>query len=185
MKKACMYAIALFALAPFVMGCAQETTEPAETPAEEAASSEAAKMTNEPSESTAAVAESPAAETGENKSDGSESKLSGAVQSLANNTVAKADGAAANLMEKLTLANVEAGCGLCTYDMAEAMGCVLAVKVNDKPYLVTGTDVNAHKAGLCDATRTAKLTGAIAEDGTLSASNFEFTDEESHEGHNH
>ncbi len=49
------------------------------------------------------------------------------------------------------------------------MGCKLAVKIDDKSYLVTGSDINAHgdahaPNGLCNATRKAEVDGEIEGD---------------------
>jgi hypothetical protein len=59
---------------------------------------------------------------------------------------------------------VEAGCGSCMFHMDGVSGCQLAVKIDGKPYLVTGTDVNAHKAGLCEATKQAEVSGQVKDD---------------------
>ena len=67
---------------------------------------------------------------------------------------------------------VEAGCASCTYKMAGVEGCKLAVKIADKPYLVSEADVDAHSAGLCQAPKQAKVTGAIVR-GKFVAAGFE------------
>ena len=65
---------------------------------------------------------------------------------------------------------VEAGCATCNYDMTGVEGCRLAVKIDGKPYLVTGAEVDAHGAGLCSAPRTAKVTGKIEGDKLVATS---------------
>jgi len=67
---------------------------------------------------------------------------------------------------------VEAGCAMCTYHMEGVKGCTLAAKIDGKPYLVEGSDVNAHNAGLCQATKKAICTGEAKGD-TLVVSAFE------------
>lgn len=60
---------------------------------------------------------------------------------------------------------VEAGCGMCMYKMPGVTGCVLAVKIDGKPHLVTGADhVRAHAAGLCAATKPAEAAGKLEGD---------------------
>jgi len=66
--------------------------------------------------------------------------------------------------------NVEAGCGSCIFGMEGVMGCKLAVKIDGKPYLVTGADVNAHKAGLCGSVKMAKVVGEIEGDKFVATS---------------
>lgn len=68
---------------------------------------------------------------------------------------------------------VEAGCAGCTYKMEGVEGCQLAIKVAGKPYLVTGTDVSAHDAGLCEATKKATIVGTI-EGTKVALTKFEF-----------
>ena len=60
-----------------------------------------------------------------------------------------------------TIRLVEAGCGECTYKMDGVTSCALAVKIDGKPYLVSGTDVSAHEAGLCRATKQAEIAGEV------------------------
>jgi hypothetical protein len=67
---------------------------------------------------------------------------------------------------------VEAGCGSCIFKMADVQGCKLSVKIDGKPYLVSGSDVNAHKAGLCGASKQAEVRGRIEGDKFV-ASSFE------------
>ncbi len=59
---------------------------------------------------------------------------------------------------------VEAGCGSCIFKMPGVQGCQLAVKIDGKPYLVTGASVNAHKAGLCRGAKQAKCSGEVKDD---------------------
>ena len=56
---------------------------------------------------------------------------------------------------------VDAGCASCQFDMAGTKGCQLAVKINGKPYLVSGASVDAHSAGLCKAVKKAKCSGKV------------------------
>lgn len=64
---------------------------------------------------------------------------------------------------------VKVGCGSCIYGMSGVSGCPLAVKVDGKPYLVSGVDMDdlgdAHAAdGLCSIEREAKATGKVKGD---------------------
>jgi hypothetical protein len=59
---------------------------------------------------------------------------------------------------------VQAGCGMCIFKMDGVKSCQLAVKVDGKPYLVTGSDVNAHEAGLCDKAIDAEVVGDVEGD---------------------
>jgi hypothetical protein len=55
---------------------------------------------------------------------------------------------------------VDAGCGQCVYHMADAKTCALAVKIDGKPYLVTGaTSVDSHQ--FCSAAKPVLVTGRI------------------------
>ncbi len=65
---------------------------------------------------------------------------------------------------------VEAGCGSCIFDMEGVKGCKLAVKIDGKPYLVTGADVDAHGAGLCSSAKKAKVVGEIEGDKFVATS---------------
>ncbi len=58
------------------------------------------------------------------------------------------------------------GCATCIFDMKDVRGCKLAVKVDGKPYLVTGSAIDdhgdAHAAdGLCNAERRARIEGKV------------------------
>ena len=59
---------------------------------------------------------------------------------------------------------VEAGCASCIYNIQGVEGCKLAVKVDGKPYLVTGSDVDAHKEGLCSNPKQAVVEGKVEGD---------------------
>ena len=48
--------------------------------------------------------------------------------------------------------------------MPGVTGCKLAIKVDGKAYLVSGSDVSAHAAGLCGATKNAEVTGKVDGD---------------------
>ncbi|MFH1418026.1 MAG: DUF6370 family protein [Planctomycetota bacterium] len=61
----------------------------------------------------------------------------------------------------ITDREVEAGCGMCIFKMAGVTGCKLAVKIDGKPYLVEGSDVNAHTSGLCGVSKKAVVSGKI------------------------
>ena len=61
------------------------------------------------------------------------------------------------------------GCATCIYDMKDVRGCKLAVKVDGKPYLVTGSSIDdhgdAHAAdGLCNTERKARVEGKVEGD---------------------
>ncbi len=71
---------------------------------------------------------------------------------------------------------VEAGCSLCIYDVESDQGCTLAIKMNDKVYLVTGTDMHDHgdahaDDGMCMVARQAVVDGKV-EDGRFAATSF-------------
>ena len=70
---------------------------------------------------------------------------------------------------------VLAGCGKCQFKMPGVRGCKLAVKVDGKAYLVSGSDVSAHSAGLCDATKNAEVAGKVDGD-TFVATSFTLKD---------
>jgi hypothetical protein len=59
---------------------------------------------------------------------------------------------------------VEVGCGMCIYAIKGVTSCSLAAKIDGKPYMVKGSSVNAHKAGLCGGTKLAKCEGRIEGD---------------------
>ncbi len=65
---------------------------------------------------------------------------------------------------------VQAGCGSCIFHMEGVKGCKLAVKVDGKPYLVTGAAVNAHTSGLCGSEKTAEVRGKIQGDKFVATS---------------
>ncbi len=68
---------------------------------------------------------------------------------------------------------VEAACASCIYEMEGVEDCELAVKIDGKPYLVSGVDVDAHESGLCDAAKSAAISGEIDGDRFV-ATSFEF-----------
>ena len=64
---------------------------------------------------------------------------------------------------------VTAGCGSCVFGMEGVEGCPLAVKIDGKPYLVTGVEMDAlgdaHAAdGLCSVARQATTVGRVEGD---------------------
>ena len=65
---------------------------------------------------------------------------------------------------------VEAGCASCIFNMEGVRGCKLAVRIDGKPYLVTGADVDAHGAGLCSSAKKAKVVGKIEGDKFVATS---------------
>ena len=65
--------------------------------------------------------------------------------------------------------SVEAGCATCVYNMEGVSGCKLAVKIDGKHYLVTGSDIDDHgdahaPDGLCHVARRAQASGVIEGD---------------------
>jgi hypothetical protein len=56
---------------------------------------------------------------------------------------------------------LEAGCATCVFGMTGVSGCLLAVKVADEPYLVSGVEMPGHESGLCDHSRMAELSGQL------------------------
>ncbi len=77
----------------------------------------------------------------------------------------------------LTSQMVEAGCASCIFYMPGVKGCELAVKIDGKPYLVTGSEIDDHgdahgSSGLCVSARQALVTGQI-EDDKFAAKSFE------------
>lgn len=85
-------------------------------------------------------------------------------------------GPAASATTLVSAVAVEAGCASCIYEMPGVEGCKLAVKIDDQPYLVTGSTVDAHGAGLCSAAKNAIVRGTI-EDGTFAATQFEILEQ--------
>ncbi len=72
---------------------------------------------------------------------------------------------------------VEAGCATCIFNMEGVRGCKLAVKIDGKPYLVTGAEIDdqgdAHgPAGLCVTARKALVSGKV-EGEKFVATSFE------------
>ena len=57
---------------------------------------------------------------------------------------------------------VDAGCGMCTYDIDGVEGCETWVNIDNKKLKVTGIDHNTHKSGLCKSGKhSAKVSGEI------------------------
>ncbi len=67
--------------------------------------------------------------------------------------------------------DLETGCGSCVFGMEGVQGCQLAVKVDGKPYLVSGVKMPGHESGLCDHSRMAAITGQV-EDERFVATSF-------------
>lgn len=57
--------------------------------------------------------------------------------------------------------DLETGCGNCVFGMDGVQGCQLAVKLDGKPYLVSGVEMPDHESGLCDHSRMAAITGQV------------------------
>ena len=65
-----------------------------------------------------------------------------------------------------TARNLEVGCATCIFHMKDVKGCKLAVKIEDTPYLVTGSDIDDHGDahagdGLCNSARMAVVEGQV------------------------
>ena len=67
---------------------------------------------------------------------------------------------------------VKAGCGKCTFHLADVKTCCTAVEIDGKAYAVTGATVDVQKAGLCSGVRKAMCEGEI-KDGKFVATSFE------------
>jgi hypothetical protein len=67
---------------------------------------------------------------------------------------------------------VEAGCADCIFKMEGAEGCELAVKIDGKPYLVSGVEVDTHSSGMCESALKAVVSGKVQGDKFV-ASKFE------------
>ena len=67
---------------------------------------------------------------------------------------------------------VEVACGSCIYEMEGVQGCKTAVKIDGKPYLVTGGSLDAHTSGLCSGEKQAVVAGEV-KDGKFVASKIE------------
>ncbi|MFQ5411374.1 MAG: DUF6370 family protein [Phycisphaerae bacterium] len=70
---------------------------------------------------------------------------------------------------------VQVACASCIFKMPGVHGCKLAVKIDGKPYLVTGSDVSAHDAGLCAEAKMAKCSGTLKGD-QFAAASFEIVE---------
>lgn len=71
---------------------------------------------------------------------------------------------------------LETSCGQCQFGM-KAKGCDLAIRLDGKTYVVTGTKIDDHgdahaQEGFCNAIRQAKVSG-ILENGIFMVSSFE------------
>ncbi len=75
-----------------------------------------------------------------------------------------------NSGSQATTMTVDAGCAGCIFEMEGAEGCQLAVKVDGKPYLVSGSDVDAHESGLCDSVKKAVVAGKVEGDKFVATS---------------
>jgi len=82
-----------------------------------------------------------------------------------------ADLISAAVQTALKNVDAEAGCGMCSYQMDGVKQCTLAVKIGDEAMLVEGSNIDAHKAGLCKAAKKAVVAGNI-EDGKFVATSI-------------
>ena len=64
---------------------------------------------------------------------------------------------------------VELGCASCMFDLEGAEGCETAVKVGDKVLMLSGFELDAHKSGLCKATKKAEVAGSIDGDNFVAS----------------
>jgi hypothetical protein len=76
---------------------------------------------------------------------------------------------------------VRAGCAACIFKMEGVSDCLLAVKIDETPYLVVGSDIDdhgdAHAAdGMCNVARMARVRGRISR-GAFRASAFQLLPE--------
>lgn len=70
---------------------------------------------------------------------------------------------------------VEAACATCVFEMEGVSGCKLAVKVDGKAYLVSGTDMDDHgdahaSDGMCHIARKAVVDGEVIGDRFVASS---------------
>ena len=70
---------------------------------------------------------------------------------------------------------VEAGCATCIFHMQGVEGCPLAVRIENKSYLVVGSDMDAHgdahaANGMCKTARSARTRGRIEGDKFIAES---------------
>ena len=72
-----------------------------------------------------------------------------------------------------TNGTVEAGCAMCIFGVEGRDDCELAVKIDGKPYLVTGIDIDTHGSGFCESSKQADVEGEV-KDGKFVATKFEF-----------
>ena len=62
--------------------------------------------------------------------------------------------------ERAAVASVmEVACGSCVYKMDGVASCVAATKVNGKPMLITGMEIDAMGLGLCSGPKQAQVAG--------------------------
>jgi len=59
---------------------------------------------------------------------------------------------------------LEAGCAGCVFGMEGAKGCELAVKLDGKPYRVSGIEMPGHESGLCEHAVPADIAGKLEGD---------------------
>lgn len=82
--------------------------------------------------------------------------------------------------KKLEKQVVEAGCGMCIYNMKSDKGCAIAVKIDGKPYYVEGVnkkslgDPHADN-GYCNVTKKALVTGEL-KNNKFYAKEFQFVE---------
>lgn len=84
--------------------------------------------------------------------------------------------------KKLENQVVEAGCGMCIYNMKSDKGCAIAVKIDGKPYYVEGVSKkslgDAHADdGYCNVTKKALVSGEL-KNNKFYAKSFKFVAEE-------
>ena len=75
-------------------------------------------------------------------------------------------------VQTVSARTVQAGCGMCIYEMPHVEGCELAVKIDGQPYLVSGLEVDTHGLGMCNAELTATIVGEVVDD-KFAATSFE------------
>ena len=67
----------------------------------------------------------------------------------------------------------EIGCAKCIYNVEGATDCSqIAAKIEGKPVVISGIELNAHDMGLCSEAKTASIQGSM-EDGKLVATKVE------------
>ena len=58
---------------------------------------------------------------------------------------------------------VAVACASCIYEMSGVSGCKLAAKIDGKPVLVTGVELDAHSSGLCSGAKEATVHGELRD----------------------